>query len=85
MKYPAEEIVSDCSVLVRGEYDMIESFANLKFKNVENAVFKIDWVSPAIDTLFCNEIFKRKAEHLKVLGVEFISLDGNGSEQIIPV
>ena len=75
MKYSAKDVVSESSVLMSGEYGMIDNFTNLKFENIESSVFKLDWMSPSIDTLFCDESFRDKAENLQVLGIDFLPLD----------
>lgn len=83
--YAVEKVVDGSSVLVRDEYDLVESFSRLKLNDVGNAVFKIAGFSPYINTLFCTEDFKNKAEEAKILGVEFYSMEEWGAEKIHPL
>lgn len=83
--YAIEEVIKGSLGLVRDEYNMVESFGKLELNDVENAVFKISGLSPYINTLFCSEEFKNKAEEVKVLGVDFYPIEEWGSEKIYPL
>ncbi|MFJ4347217.1 hypothetical protein [Pseudomonas sp. NPDC089401] len=82
MKYPTATVVVEGSKLTIGEYGRIEGFSELQLNDVGNAVFRIEGFSASIDTLFCTEDFKVRAEALKVRGIAFVSLEGNDSDAL---
>ncbi|AGZ36995.1 hypothetical protein VXM67_22570 [Pseudomonas sp. Rh2] len=83
--YSPDDVIDLSSKIIGDEYGRMQSFESLMLKKKDSAVFRIDRFSPYIDTLYCTEDFKEKAEALGVLGVEFISLKESDSKGILPL
>ncbi|QQZ36328.1 hypothetical protein [Pseudomonas sp. SK2] len=81
--FSSKDVLEPASVVERDKYGRVKSFERLVISEGARApVFKIKDFNSYVDTLFCNEEFRRRAEEQKIQGVEFLPLDEYGSASL---